>query len=171
MSESPGPLDEYEAEKFLNSPKTRRMLRKIDAGQPPQQVEALQDFERHPLYRKALRFGSYVHRVSRLYRPRRRKKDPKPVDELVLNSYMTGAMIAAGVGRMDDAEIGFSIAYLKRALRSTHRALQALHEIRGKKNLPEKAADHVTHRLISLRDDVVSEVMDLRQEWREKFAH
>jgi len=75
------------------------------------------------------------------------------------------------VGRLDEAEIGFSIAYLKRALRATHLALQALHAIRGAKHFPEKAADHVTRRLISLRDDVVSEVMSLRQEWREKFAH
>ena len=166
----PGPLDEYEAEKFLNSPKTRRMLRKIQPTAP--EIESLQeDFERHPLYRKALRFGTYVHRVSRLYRPRRRKRDPKPVDELVLNAYMTGAMIAAGCGRLDEAEIGFSIAYLKRALRATHLALQALHDIRAAHHLPEKAADHVTRRLISLRDDVVSEVMALRQEWREKFAH
>ena len=112
-----------------------------------------------------------MHRVSRLYRPRRRKRDPKPVDELVLNAYMTGAMIAAGVGRLDEAEIGFSIAYLKRSLRATHLALQALHEIRQANYFPEKATDHVTRDLISLRDDVVSEVMALRQEWREKFAH
>jgi len=170
MSEPVGPLDEYEAEKFLNSPKTRRMLKKLQPSVTAE-IEALQDFERHPLYRKALRFGTYVHRVSRLYRPRRRKRDPKPVDELVLNAYMTGAMIAAGVGRLDEAEIGFSIAYLKRSLRSTHLALQALHEIRVATHFPEKAADHVTRRLISLRDDVVSEVMALRQEWREKFAH
>ena len=170
MSEAAGPLDEYEAEKFLNSPKTRRMLKKLQPSATPE-IEALQDFERHPLYRKALRFGTYVHRVSRLYRPRRRKRDPKPVDELVLNAYMTGAMIAAGVGRLDEAEIGFSIAYLKRSLRATHLALQALHDIRGANHFPEKAADHVTRRLISLRDDVVSEVMLLRQEWREKFSH
>lgn len=170
MSPDPtGPLDEYEAEKFLNSPKTRRMLKKLQPAEP--EIDSLQDFERHPLYRKALRYGTYVHRVSRLYRPRRRKRDPKPVDELVLNSYMTGAMIAAGVGRLDEAEIGFSIAYLKRALRATHLALQALHEIRLAKHFPEKGADHVTHKLISLRDDIVSEVMALRQEWREKFAH
>ncbi len=169
MSDSLGPLDEYEAEKFLNSPKTRRMLKKLQPSAP--EIEALQDFERHPLYRKALRFGTYVHRVSKLYRPRRRKRDPKPVDELVLNAYMTGAMIAAGVGRLDEAEIGFSIAYLKRSLRATHLALQALHEIRVARHFPEKAADHVTRNLISLRDDVVSEVMSLRQEWREKFAH
>ena len=169
MSDAAGPLDEYEAEKFLNSPKTRRLLKKLQPAEP--EIDALQDFERQPLYRHALRFGTYVHRVSRLYRPRRRKRDPKPVDELVLNAYMTGAMIAAGVGRLDEAEIGFSIAYLKRALRATHLALQALHEIRGAKNFPEKAADHVTRRLIALRDDIVTEVMSLRQEWREKFAH
>ena len=169
MSEPAGPLDEYEAEKFLNSPKTRRMLKKLQPSAP--EIDALQDFERQPLYRKALRFGTYVHRVSRLYRPRRRKRDAKPVDELVLNSYMTGAMIAAGAGRLDETEIGFSIAYLKRALRATHLALQALHEIRAGKHFPEKAADHVTRKLISLRDDVVSDVMALRQEWREKFAH
>src|ERR1051325_8667519 len=109
-----GPLDEYEAEKFLNSPKTRRMLKKLQPSTP--EIDSLQDFERHPLYRKALRFGTYVHRVSRLYRPQRRKRDPKPVDELVLNSYMTGAMIAAGVGRLDEAEIGFSIGFLQRGL-------------------------------------------------------
>ncbi len=169
MSEPAGPLDEYEAEKFLNSPKTRRMMKKLQPAAP--EIESLQDFERHPLYQMALRFGTYVHRVARLYRPRRRKRDPKPVDELVLNAYMTGAMIAAGVGRLDEAEIGFSIAYLKRALRATHLALQALHEIRTANHFPEKAADHVTRRLVSLRDDIVSEVMTLRQEWREKFAH
>ena len=169
MPEPAGPLDEYEAEKFLSSPKTRRMLKKLQTGGP--EIEALQDFEKHPLYRKALRFGTYVHRVSRVYRPRRRKRDPKAVDELVLNAYMTGAMIAAGVGRLDEAEIGFSIAYLKRSLRATHLSLQALHEIGLRKHFPEKAADHVTRRLVSLRDDIVSEVMALRQEWREKFAH
>jgi hypothetical protein len=109
--------------------------------------------------------------VSRLYRPRRRKKDPKPVDELVLNSYLAGASIAAGVGRLDDMEIGFSIAYLKRALRSSHLAMQSLHEIRLKRQLPEKALDHVTRRLVALREDVVAEVMNLREEWRSKFAH
>ena len=169
MAEGFRPLDEYEAEEFLKSPKTRRMLRRIGPVTP--QVEALEDFEKHPLYRKALRFGTYVNRVAHLYRPRRRKRDPKPVEELVLNAYMTGASIAAGVGRLEDAEIGFSIAYLKRALRSTHLALQALHEVGVKRQLPEKAAEHVTRKLISLRDDVVSEVMSLRQEWREKFAH
>jgi hypothetical protein len=169
MTEAFRPLDEYEAEEFLKSPKTRRMLQKIGSVEP--QVQALQEFERHPLYRRALRFGTYVNRVAHLYRPRRRKRDPKPVEELVLNAYMTGATIAAGVGRLEDAEIGFSIAYLKRALRSTHLALQALHDVREKKQFPEKAADHVTRRLVALRDDVVSEVMSLRQEWREKFAH
>jgi hypothetical protein len=169
MVEPLGPLDEYEAEKFLSSPKTRRMLKKIAPVEP--ELLALQDFERHPLYRKALRFGTYVHRVARLYRPRRRKRDPKPVDELVLNVYMAGASIAAGVGRLDDQEIGFSIAYLKRALRSTHLALQALHEVREKQQLPEKAADHVTRRLVALREEVVTEVMSLREQWRRKFAH
>ena len=169
MSEGFRPLDEYEAEEFLNSPKTRRMLKKIGPVEP--EVDSLDEFERHPLYRKALRFGTYVNRVAHLYRPRRRKRDAKPVEELVLNAYMTGASIAAGVGRMEDAEIGFSIAYLKRALRSTHLALQALHEVRLKLCVPEKAVDHVTRRLISLRDDTVSEVMSLREEWRAKFAH
>jgi hypothetical protein len=169
MSEGFRPLDEYEAEEFLNSPKTRRMLKKIGPVEP--QPDSLEDFEKNPMYCKAVRFGTYVNRVAHLYRPRRRKRDPKPVEELVLNVYMTGASIAAGVGRLEDAEIGFSIAYLKRALRSTHLALQALHDVRLRKHFPEKAADHVTRRLISLRDDVVSEVMSLRQEWRAKFAH
>jgi hypothetical protein len=163
------PLDEYEAEEFLRSPRTRRLLKRIEPTEA--EVGALQEFESHPLYLKAARFGVYVHRVARLYRSRRRKKDPKPVDELVLNAYMVGAMMAAALGRVDDAEIGFSIAYLKRALQATHAALQALHDIRRKKHLPEKAADHVTRRLVSLRDDIVGEVMDLRREWREKFAH
>ena len=170
MSPPMRPLDEYEAEEFLRSPKTRRMMKKIgsEAAAP---TEAIEEFERHPLYREALRFGTYVQRVSRLYRPRRRKKDPKPVDELVLNSYLAGASIAAGVGRLDDMEIGFSIAYLKRALRSSHLALQSLHEIRLKRQLPDKALDHVTRRLVALREDVVAEVMTLREEWRSKFAH
>lgn len=169
MTDPNRPLDEYEAEQFLCSPKTRRMMKNL--GPPEPEMESLQEFEQHPLYQKAVRFGTYTQRVARLYRPRRRKKDPKPVDELVLNAYMAGASIAAGVGRLDDTEIGFSIAYLKRALRSTHLALQALHLIRVKRNLPEKASDHVTHRLVSLRDDVVSEVMTLRELWRAKFAH
>jgi hypothetical protein len=164
------PLDEYEAEEFLNSPKTRRLLKKMktEAGPP---VEEIEEFEKHPLYREALRFGTYVQRVAKLYRPKRRKKDPKPVDELVLNTYLAGATIAAGVGRIDDMEIGFSIAYLKRSLRSTHLGLQALHDIREKRLLPDKAIDHVTRRLVSLREDVVAEVMVLREEWRSKFAH
>lgn len=169
MPDSFRPLDEYEAEEFLRSPKTRRMLRKIDSLEA--ELAALSEFERHPLYRKAVRFGIYVHRVAKLCRPRRRKRDPKPVDELVLNAYLAGAGIAAGVGRLDDAEIGFSIAYLKRALRSTHKALQALHEVRQRGLLPEKALRHVTGRLISLRDDIVAEVMELRALWRSKFAH
>jgi hypothetical protein len=171
MPDPVGPLDEYEAERFLQSPKTRRLLRKIDAAPASPAPGAVEDFERHPLYRTALRFGSYAHRVARLYRPRRRKKDAKPVEELVLNAYMAGAMIAAGVGRVDDAEIGFSIAYLKRALRSTHLALQALHAIGEGRLLPPKAVDHVTRRLVTLREETVSEVMSLRQEWRSKFAH
>jgi len=47
MSDS-GPLDEYEAEKFLNSPKTRRMLKKLQPSAAPE-IESLQDFARHPL--------------------------------------------------------------------------------------------------------------------------
>ena len=163
------PLDEYEAEEFLNSPKTRRLLKRMKTEAEPS--EALEEFEKHPLYREALRFGTYVQRVSKLYRPKRRKKDPKPVDELVLNTYLAGATIAAGVGRIDDMEIGFSIAYLKRSLRSTHLAMQALHDIRLQRLLPEKAIDHVTRRLVALREDVVAEVMVLREEWRSKFAH
>lgn len=170
MPDPVGPLDEYEAEKFLQSPKTRRMLRKIDV-EPLPGAGGLEDFEKHPLYKSALRFGAYVHRVAKLYRSRRRKKDPKPVEELVLNAYMSGAMVAAGIGRIDDAEIGFSIAYLKRALRSTHLALQALHDIREAKQLPDKAITHVTKRLVALREDTVSEVMALRDLWRAKFAH
>jgi hypothetical protein len=169
MADGGAPMDEYEAERFLQSPRTRRMLRKLDSA-PDDELESIQDFERHPLYRKAVRFGAYVHRVARLYRPRRRKKDAKPVEELVLDAYLAGAMIAAGTGRIDDAELGFSIAYLKRALRSTHLALQSLHAIREGRHLPPKAVDHVTARLVSLRDDCVSEVMTLRQEWRAKFA-
>jgi hypothetical protein len=163
------PLDEYEAEEFLNSPNTRRLLKKMKTESEP--AEEIEDFERHPLYRAALRFGTYVQRVAKLYRPKRRKKDPKPVDELVLNTYLAGATIAAGVGRIDDMEIGFSIAYLKRSLRTTHLAMQALHDIRLRRMLPEKAVDHVTRRLVSLREDIVSEVMSLREEWRSKFAH
>jgi hypothetical protein len=162
------PLDEYEAEEFLQSPRTRRLLKKIEPVE--EEASSLQEFERHPLYRAAVRFAVYVHRVARLYRPRRRKRDPRPVDELVLNAYMAGAMLAAGLGRMDDTEIGFSIAYLKRALRATHTALQALHAIRSKPFFPEKAADHVTRRLVSLREDIVGEVMTLRRAWRDKFS-
>jgi hypothetical protein len=162
------PLDEYEAEEFLNSPKTRRLMKRLDT--PATAIEGFQEFEKHPLYRRALRFGTYVHRVARLYRPRRRKRDPKAVDELVLQAYLMGAMIAAGVGRLDDTEIGFSIAYLKRGLRATHLALQALHDVRGRRHFPEKAADHVTRRLVGVRDDIVSEVMSLRQAWRRMFA-
>lgn len=168
MTPSYRPLDEYEAEDFLRSPRTKRLLRKI--GPLEEEAAALQDFERHPLYRRAVRFAVYVQRVARLYRPRRRKRDPKPVDDLVLNAYVAGAMLAAGLGRMDDTEIGFSIAYLKRALRATHQALQALHVIRRKPFFPEKAADHVTRRLVALREDIVGEVMALRKAWREKFG-
>ena len=162
------PLDEYEAEEFLQSPRTKRLLKKI--GPVEEEAESFQEFERHPLYRKAVRFAVSVHRVARLYRPRRRKRDPKPVDELVLNAYMGGAMLAAGLGRMDDTEIGFSIAYLKRALRLTHAALQSLHAIRSKPHFPEKAVDHVTRRLMSLREDIVGEVMLLRRTWKDKFG-
>ncbi len=162
------PLDEYEAEEFLKSPRTKRLLRKI--GPVDAEAASLQEFERDPLYRKAVRFAVYVHRVARLYRPRRRKRDPKPVDELVLNAYVAGAMLAAGLGRMDDTEIGFSIAYLKRALRATHAALQALHEVRARSHFPQKASDHVARRLVALREDIVGEVMALRKTWKERFG-
>lgn len=170
MGEPIRPLDEYEAEAFLKDPKVRRLLRKIEPE--GEELEALQDsFERHPLYRKAARFATYVERLARLYRAARRKRDPKPVDELVLNAYMVGATLAAGVGRIEDAEIGFSIAYLKQALRATHAAFQALHEIRLRKHFEGRGADHVARRLVALRDDIVGEVMALRQSWRDKFAH
>ena len=70
------PPDEYEAEKFLRSPKTRRMLKKLGPQEP--ELESLQEVEYHPLYRQALRVGTSTHRVARLYRPRRRKRDPNP---------------------------------------------------------------------------------------------
>lgn len=169
MGEPIRPLDEYEAEEFLRNPRVKRLLNKI--GPLEEELAALQEFDRHPLYRRASRFAAYVERLARLYRPVRRKRDPKPVDELILNAYMVAATLAAGLWRLDDAEIGFSIAYLKRALRSTHAAFQAVHQIRLRRHFPVKAADHVARRLVALRDDIVGEVMSLRQEWRRKFAH
>jgi hypothetical protein len=189
------PLDEYEAEAFMRkadrrAKKAQRIFEKYlgepDADQKiaremgwthlnqPMPAEAdiapdeapPDDFEHHPLYRKGRRFTSYVLRVLRMYGRRGRKC----TDELASWSTILGAKLAVGVGRIGDEEIGFSIAYLKRALRASHRALQALRQLRVKGLLPEKAIERVTARLIDLRDDIVGEVMSLRREWDAKFG-
>jgi len=126
------------------------------------------DFEKNPLYQNALAFASELDQVL--------SKTPTAVQEhpatiaLETETTLAAAKLAAALNNDELDELGMSIAYLKRALRAITSGLDAVMQLGNARLLKEADFQKIRDRLFQIRDGVVSEMGEMRSEFRRRHG-
>jgi hypothetical protein len=125
------------------------------------------DFVEHPLYKCAVAVGMEVD--DTIAKQLRGKAEPPGATDLSSAVTVVAAKLAGALNDdEDDAnELGMSIAYLKRALKAVHSALDAVLHLLETGFFSRKAADRLTVRLFDVRDAIIVTMGEYRHEfWR-----
>jgi acetoin utilization deacetylase AcuC-like enzyme len=129
--------------------------------------ESVFGFQRHPLYQAT---SALCAELDVLFsdRPTVLQEHPASVS---LRSHVAfaAAKLAAALNDDDIAELGMSIAYLKRALHALTGALDAILRIEELRLLESEDSAKVRERLFHIRDGIVSTMGDYRAEFRRRF--
>lgn len=140
----------------------------IKDGEEEEPEDDAFDFEKSPLYQSALAFASELDEIF--------DKTPAAVQEhpatIALNTEATlaAAKLAAALNNDEIDELGMSIAYLKRALRAITSGLEAAMQLGNAKLLNEADFQKIRDRLFQIRDGVVSEMGEMRSEFRRRHG-
>lgn len=123
-------------------------------------------FQRHPLYQQTVAFTMELDEVFDST-PEGTQEHPATI---TLHSQVTlaAAKLAAALNDDDAAELGMTIAYLKRALHAINTALEAVAQLHDKQLLDEGFSERLRCRLFSIRDGVVSQMGSCRAELRKR---
>lgn len=152
------PMDEFQWEKFLKASDAR-------TDRYGELLEKYKNHPKHPLVIRATDLAMDLH-----HRCKNRGLLGEPGDEdlhdMLFETKMTGTKLAGALNslcyRGDDAEPGFLVAYLKRALKHLGQALTATSRVAAKSLLPEAEVAQLRNDLLVLRQ----EVLTLMQKYR-----
>lgn len=90
--------------------------------------------------------------------------------KLATRSAVCGAKLAAALCGEDTAELGMTIAYLKRALKAANDSLDAAARLGELSLLAPRQLGTVRRMIFRIRDRVVSLMSDYRTEWRRRHG-
>jgi len=124
--------------------------------------------EVHPLYQASFELTIWLEEALEA-RGQRAVTHPAAL-ELSHQASILGGKLAAALSDPESAELGMTIAYLKRALRSVNLALNAYAELRKEKVFGRIRERHLREQLFHVRDGIVSLMGEHRAEWRRRQA-
>ena len=139
-----------------------------ESGDGAEEEEASFGFQSHPLYQQTVAFGAELDEILSAA-PARTQEHPAAV-ALQSQNTLAAAKLAAALNDDDAADLGMSIAYLKRALFAITASLDAVAHLQENLLLSDEAAAQVRGRLFEIRDGVVSAMGDLRAEFRRRHS-
>lgn len=124
-------------------------------------------FSDSPIYRETVHLHNMIN--SWLEKRPELKDHPEAV-RLAACSAICGAKLAAALCGEDHAEIGMTIAYLKRSLKAANDLLNAIIHLFRLKLLTPRQKGLLNRQLFRVRDRVVELVGSYRAEWKRRYG-
>ena len=126
------------------------------------------DVEIHPLYQASFELTLWLDEALSARGPSV-ATHPASV-ELSKQICILGGKLAAALSDLEGAELGMTLAYLKRALRAATLALNAYAELRREKAFGRIRDRQLRERLFALRGGIVALMGEVRVEWRRRHG-
>ena len=127
-----------------------------------------EEFTHSPVYEDTLR----LHRwVNNLFNKRADLRENPEAVRFATRSAVCGAKLAAALCGTENSEIGMTIAYLKRALKSANESLDSAQKLADAGHLDRRRANHARRLVFSIRDRIVDYMREYRLQWRERHGH
>lgn len=134
---------------------------------PEDDDNAFDEFSRSPIYKDTLRLhrwiNSWVEQNDAL-------RDNADAIELASRSAVCGAKLAAALCGDESAELGMTIAYLKRGLKAANDSLDAVSRLTDAGLLTGRQPGTVRRMIFRIRDRIVTLMSDYRAEWRKRYG-
>lgn len=135
-----------------------------------EELESLEEFadqaEIHPLYQACFELTIWLDEALQA-RGEEAASHPASV-ELLHQASIMGGKLAAALSDPESAELGMTIAYLKRALRAVNLGLNAYAEIHREKVFGRTRNRRLREQLFTVRDGIVKLMGEVRAEWRRR---
>jgi len=129
--------------------------------------ETFDTFAKSPIYRDTLK----LHRWINLWLEEQDGlRDHPEAVILATRSAICGAKLAAALCGDDRAELGMTIAYLKRALKAANDSLDAASKLADAGLLKARQPATVRRMIFRIRDRIITLMSEYRAEWRERHG-
>jgi hypothetical protein len=129
--------------------------------------ETFDTFAKSPIYRDTLK----LHRWINLWLEEQDGlRDHPEAVILATRSAICGAKLAAALCGDDRAELGMTIAYLKRALKAANDSLDAASKLADAGLLTARQPATVRRMIFRIRDRIITLMSEYRAEWRERHG-
>ncbi len=124
-------------------------------------------FQEDPLYQEAFSLGLWIRHF---FTSLPAAENQECVVRLISYALVIAAKVAAAIGDGEFDEIGMSIAYLKRGLRTCNLCLESLQEIERKEIAPPYGIEKARRKIFAVRDGIVSLLGECREEWQRRYG-
>ena len=138
-----------------------------DAETEEEDEEAVNRYDRHPLYQAASALAVYVDQI---FDENSSAAQHPAAARLTTSVTLANVKLAAALTDDDVDELGMTIAYLKRALKAATNAFDAAAQCSEEKLLDPENAHDLRARIFQVRDGVVLLMGHYRNEWRRRYG-
>ena len=126
-----------------------------------------EEFSRSPIYKDTLKLHRWIN--NWIESDEKLREHPEAV-RFATRSAVCGAKLAAALCGDESAEIGMTIAYLKRALKAANDALEAASRLVEAGLLDKRRAAAARRHVFKIRNRVVDFMSEYREEWRRRYG-
>ena len=139
----------------------------LDPDEMEPDEETFDTFAQSPIYRDTLK----LHRwINKWIEDADSLKDHPEAITLATRSAVCGAKLAAALCGDDRAELGMTIAYLKRALKASNDSLDAARKLGEAGLLTGRQPSTVRRMIFRIRDRIIVLMSEYRAEWRQRHG-
>jgi len=135
-----------------------------------EEEDCVDDFDRFiesPVYRDTLNLHRWINRWLGALEGRR---DDSEAIRFATTTAVCGAKLAAALSGGESAELGMTIAYLKRALKASNDALDSAQKLEESGQFQRRQASHARRMVFRIRNFIVDEMAVCRAEWRKRYG-
>jgi hypothetical protein len=158
--------DQEEVEDFL-AEATELLVGESEEEEEDYEDE-FEEFTQSPVYEDTLR----LHRwVNNLFNKRADLRENPEAVRFATRSAVCGAKLAAALCGTENSEIGMTIAYLKRSLKSANESLESAQKLADSGHLDRRRANHARRLVFSIRNRIVDYMREFRLKWHERHGH
>ncbi|HEY5792743.1 MAG TPA: hypothetical protein VIS74_05550 [Chthoniobacterales bacterium] len=129
--------------------------------------EEYERFARSPIYQDTLKLHRWIHQWME---KRPDLQEDENAIRLATQAAIAGAKLAAALCGQEDAELGMTIAYLKRGLKAMNEALEAGANLGREGLLPPRRLASLNQRLFRVRNQIVDLMRAYRIEWKNRYG-